>query len=314
MPSCTIAASSTCAVVINPKGGAGRTARWIPQIRNWLLEHAPHVTLCVSAEIDEAHRAISQLPAASRVVIVGGDGTLFHCLPALLDRGHSVGVVALGSGNDLARSIGVYGLAWDIALLQAIRGASSAMDLGLCITDHGQWPFVSSLAGGFDAAVGHRAQAVPSWLRGMPRYLWATFEQLMRLRTYPVTTTLDGQAWHTGPSLFVSVLNTPTYGAGMPAAPDASPSDGLLNVVVAGELNRLSTLALLPRLLAGRHLSHPQVQTQPMQQLEVHSAVPLTLAADGEPLPSCTQWSVKIMASALQVVSMPPNAARIMPS
>jgi YegS/Rv2252/BmrU family lipid kinase len=314
MSSCTIAASSTCAVVINPKGGAGRAARWIALIRKWLHEHAPDVTLCVSGEIDEAHRAISRLPAASRVVIVGGDGTLFHCLPALLDRGHSLGVVALGSGNDLARSLGVYGLAWDMALLQAIRGASSAIDVGLCTTAQGQWPFVSSLAGGFDAAVGHRAQAVPSWLRGMPRYLWATFEQLIHLRTYPVTATLDGQAWHTGPSLFVSVLNTPTYGAGMPAVPHATPGDGLLNVVVAGELNRLSTIALLPRLLAGQHLTHPQVQTRQMRHLEVHSAEPLTLAADGEPLPSCTQWSVKVMASALQVVSMPPNAATIMPT
>ena len=225
-----------------------------------------------------------------------------------------MGVVALGSGNDLARSLGVYGLAWDMALLQAIRGASSAIDVGLCTTAQGQWPFVSSLAGGFDAAVGHRAQAVPSWLRGMPRYLWATFEQLIHLRTYPVTATLDGQAWHTGPSLFVSVLNTPTYGAGMPAVPHATPGDGLLNVVVAGELNRLSTIALLPRLLAGQHLTHPQVQTRQMRHLEVHSAEPLTLAADGEPLPSCTQWSVKVMASALQVVSMPPNAATIMPT
>ena len=145
----------------------------------------------------------------------------------------------------------------------------------------------------------------------MPRYLWATVRQLVALRTYPITTSLDGVHWQSGPCLFVSVLNTPTYGAGMPAVPHANLQDGQLDVVVAGDLNRRRTAALLPRLLLGRHLTHPQVHTRRMRRLEVHSTLPVTLAADGVVLPEGTHWRIEVLASALPVVMGPPKAVTI---
>ena len=296
-------------IVVNPKGGGGRAARRIRPIHEWLQTHAPHAVLYVGEKIAETRRIIGQLPSGSRVVVVGGDGTVFHCLPALLDRGHTLGVVALGSGNDLGRALGVHRLPWRAALLHAVNGSPLAMDLGQCKTSRGAWPFVSSLAAGFDAAVGHRAQTVGAWLPGLPRYLWATLQQLISLKTHRLRVCADGLAWYEGSCLFVSALNTPTYGAGMPAVPHAQIGDGRLDVVVAGDLNRRTTLGLLPRLLMGRHLSHSQVHTRPIRQVIIQSDSPVTMAADGEPLPDSSQWSIEVLPAALKVVSFAPNAA-----
>ena len=65
-------------------------------------------------------------------------------------------------------------------------------------------PFLSSLTAGFDSAVGLRAINGPRWLRGLPRYLLATFGELAALRNWPLQVTTDGELIHNGPALFAS--------------------------------------------------------------------------------------------------------------
>ena len=88
----------------------------------------------------------------------------------------------------------------------------------------------------------------------------------------------------------------------VPAVPSARIDDGALDVLVAGEFNALQTLAMLPRLLAARHLSHPRVQTRRFQTLEIASPQALPLAADGEYLGESTALTLRVAAAALQVL------------
>jgi diacylglycerol kinase (ATP) len=121
----------------------------------------------------------------------------------------------------------------------------------------------------------------------------------------------DGQeqAVFDGPALFASVLNTVSYGGGMPAVPMARLDDGRLNLLLAGEFGRLGALAMLPRLLLGRHLGHPNVHTLPFQRLNVSSALALPLAADGEALPASSQFHVWVQPQALAVAARDPESA-----
>jgi diacylglycerol kinase family enzyme len=115
--------------------------------------------------------------------------------------------------------------------------------------------------------------------------------------------TLDGTPLHSGTTLFASTLNTPTYGSGMPAVPHALTDDGELDALIAGEFNTLQTLAMLPRLLMARHLSHPRVLTRRFKTMQIHCAQALPLATDGEYVGEATLVNVQVDPGALQVIS-----------
>ncbi|MFM8866605.1 MAG: diacylglycerol/lipid kinase family protein [Limnohabitans sp.] len=298
-------------VLVNPHARGGRIRQLLPALRETLETLTPFPRLLVPDTVDLALDALLREPEGARVVLVGGDGTFNRYLPALLERRLRTGLVPLGSGNDLARGLGLHGLGWRAAVAQALRGPARPMDTGLAVWSdlHGdahRTPFASSLTCGFDSAVGLRALQGPRWLRGLPRYLWATLGEWRQLRHWTVRGHADTAALPAGPMLFTSVLNTPTFGAGLPAVPHARLDDGQLDWLRAGPFGRWATLGMLPRLMRGSHLGHALVKTGACASLELHCASGLPLAADGEWLGLAQQLRVTVQPGSLQVVCPPP--------
>jgi len=308
-------AAGSVLVLLNPRADGGRAGRLADPLREWLGRHAAGAAFVVAETAEAARSAVSAQPEGVRVVVVGGDGTVHQVLPTLLARDATLALVPLGSGNDLSRALGLRRLPWQPALEHALRGHASPCDVGELVVGHAAVPFASSLAAGFDAAVSRRAVAGPEGLRGQSRYLWATLRELAALRTWRMKVIVDGVPWYDGPALFASCLNTPTYGAGMPAVPSARIDDGRLDLLIAGRFGRLGALWMLPRLLAGSHLRHRHVHTRPFLELRVESATPVPLAADGEVLPPERAFAVRVRRGALKVVkgtrgAIPPPPAR----
>jgi diacylglycerol kinase family enzyme len=306
----------------NPHAQGGRLRRLAPTLAQAVAQRSPEAQWALPETVADALRLICQLPPGSRVLAFGGDGTVNRWLPALRAGSHTLALVPMGSGNDLARAIGLYGPPWTEALECALTSIDAQMDVGEVVLQEGSEarptdplpptrsdtqatravPFHSSLAVGFDASVGLRALRGPRWLRGQPRYLWATFKELAALRNWGLGITVDGgPAWQ-GRVLLASTLNTPSYGSGMPAAPTARIDDGRLELLRASAMGRPGVLTLLPRLLRGTHLSDPRVSLQPLQTLEVQAAEPVPLAVDGEYLGEFTRFEVRVLPAALRVV------------
>jgi len=306
----------------NPHAQGGRLRRLAPTLAQAVAQRSPEAQWALPETVAEALRLIRQLPPGSRVLAFGGDGTVNRWLPALRAGGHTLALVPMGSGNDLARALGLYGMPWTEVLEYALTSSKSLMDVGDVVLLEGSEagptgpsppagssaqatravPFHSSLAVGFDASVGLRALRGPRWLRGQPRYLWATFKELADLRNWGLRITVDGgPAWQ-GRVLLASTLNTRSYGSGMPAAPTARIDDGRMELLRAGAMGRPGVLTLLPRLLRGTHLSDPRVSLQPLQTLEVQAAEPVPLAVDGEYLGEFTRFEVRVLPAALRVV------------
>ncbi|MFM7533631.1 MAG: diacylglycerol/lipid kinase family protein [Rubrivivax sp.] len=324
-------------VLVNPAAAGGRAGALVPALRRWLAEHAPAVRLEVPASAQAARDLAARQDPSLRCILVGGDGTVHQLLPVLLGSRLRLGLVPLGSGNDTARALGLQGQPWQEALRHALTAPARPIDVGYLHTQRDPAhagepgarhppaagageagslasspdprPFISSLAAGFDAAVGLRALQGPAWLRGLPRYLWATFGELAALRRCHVRVQADGQPVHEGEAIFASVLNTPSYGSGMPAVPDARVDDGQLDVLVAGAFGRLGALRMLPHLLAGTHLGDARIRTRAFMALRVESSQPWELAADGEPAGRACRWEVRVHAGALQAVAAPATQA-----
>jgi diacylglycerol kinase (ATP) len=296
-------------VLVNPKAAGGRARALAVPMAQWLDVRFPGLRCIVAEGIAAAADTVAAQPTGSRIVLVGGDGTVQAMLPALLQRDAELGLVPMGSGNDTARALGLAGIRWTDALAHALGAPATAIDVGECAFADRRVPFASSLTAGFDSAVGLRALQAPHLLRGLPRYLWATLAELVALRTWDLRVEADGACVHDGEALFASVLNTPSYGGGMPAVPHARIDDRRLDLLVAGRFGRAGTALMLPRLLAGRHLSHPRVSTRSFTALSTTSPAEVPLAADGEVIGAARAWRIEVRPAALRVVCRQPPAA-----
>lgn len=289
-------------VLLNRQAGGGRAAPLELPMREALYRRRADLSFAAPNTLAEAQALVAAWPMGSRIVLVGGDGTVHQLLPLLLARGHELALVPAGSGDDTARALGLAGLGWREALLHALQAPAVRVDLGEVRTPLERRPFVSSLCVGFDAAVAQRALGLPGWLQGRPRYTAATLLEVAALRRHELRIDLDGRPWHQGPALFASTLNTPTYGGGMPAAPAARIDDGRLQLLLAGHFGRLGVLRMLPQLLEGRHLGHPQVRCPDFALLRLRADAVLPLAADGEAMAGAREVDVLVRPGALAVV------------
>jgi YegS/Rv2252/BmrU family lipid kinase len=293
-------------ILINPYAAGGRARKLQPLIQEWcksqstLMQDTP---ILMPESIQEASLVIQKAPFGSRIIVVGGDGTLNQKLPGLMQGNFQVGLVPYGSGNDCARAWGLHKMNWQEALAFALKADTKPTDVGqVKLPDQAVHYFHSSLALGFDASVGNKALEGPKFLTGLLRYLVATFRELSALNNWPVRIALDGQHLTESLCLLASTLNTRTYGGGMPAVPNAQIDDGQLNLLMAGHFNRLQTLMMLPRLLVGLHLGHSRIQTQPFKYADINSPTELPIAADGETLGYTRQLRIEVLPGALQAV------------
>ena len=294
-------------LLLNANAAGGRAAGYKRAIEQHTAALPRRPMLFVSREAQTAIRLINALPAGSRVIVFGGDGSVNQLLPSLLAGGHTLGVVAVGSGNDTARALGVDRMKWHVALDHALQSAPEKIDLGeVSYTNARGFTqsklFISSFCAGFDAATVQQAQSLPTWLGGMPRYALATLVMLSTLDSFDLHISIEGQSIHAGPVLLASALNSATYGGGMQIAPSAMIDDGALDLMMAERMGVLRVLSLLPRMLLGRHLGEPGVIHQCFGNLLIKAQQPVPMAVDGEYLGEAIEAKVSIKPAQLPVL------------
>ncbi|MFD6682645.1 MULTISPECIES: diacylglycerol kinase [Micromonospora] len=273
------------AVLTNPTAGRGRHRTLLPRLLDGLAVAGRPVRLLPASSPAEAEAACRAAVAdgAGALVAVGGDGTVHRALQAVAGTDVPFGPIPAGTGNDFALDTGFPAdpLAATAVIAEALRdGRSRPVDLARMVGVDGveRW-YGAVLAAGFDAIVNERANRM-RWPRGPRRYDLAILVELARLRPRRYTLRLDGVT-HDLDAVLVAVGNCPTYGGGMRICPDADPTDGLLDVVVAGRVDRRTLVRVKPRIYQGTHVSHPLVRSFRARTVEV-AAEGITSYADGE--------------------------------
>ena len=249
-------------VLINPTAGQGRGAARGAAVLSALRSRGHAVLDLTAGSADAALRAGRQavVDGVDALVAVGGDGMVHLAANIVAGTDLPLGVVAAGSGNDVARAAGLP--RHDVAA--SVRGIEDGLESGgreidaVRIGPPGylthEW-FLGVLSCGIDAAVNERANTL-TWPRGTGRYVRALGMVLRRFRPYGYRITVDGRVWES-PGTLVAIANGSSIGGGMRIAPDALMDDGLLDVVIAGPLSRAGVAAIFPKVYPGRHLSHP---------------------------------------------------------
>lgn len=224
---------------------------------------------------------------------------------ALAFRPVALGIVPAGSGNGLARELGVPRRPAD-ALRAALSGVERVIDAGEL---EGRL-FVHGAGIGFDAHVAARFNARPAGRRGLWPYLALGLRELLRYRAADCTVRLD-DATVRRRALLAVCANARQYGGGARIAPDARPDDGLLDVVVVADQLPLRRLMEVPRLFAGTLAALPGVLVRRSRAVEVTADRPLPVHVDGESLPDVPRLTGRTLPGALRVrVPAPAPAAR----
>ena len=251
-------------VMVNPTAGLGRGARTGREVHA-ALRAAGHAVTDLSAPTlaqatDRARGA--SLSSLDALVVVGGDGAVHLAVNVVAGTGLPLGVGPAGSGNDIARSLGLPRRVPEAVagIDRALRGTPRTIDavqVGPPDREAVEW-FVGVLSCGLDAAVNARANAY-RWPKGHARYVRAVVAELPRFRPYGYRVTLDDGMWASAGTL-VAAANVPWFGGGLRIAPDADLADGLLDVVVAGPFSAASAAGIFHRLYAGTHLRDPRIE------------------------------------------------------
>lgn len=277
-------------IIVNPKAGKGTARRAAREVARVLREGGWSVEVLETAAAGETPALAHSLSTEHDLVLAcGGDGTLSEVVNGLLETGTPAGLIPSGTGNDFARAIGL-SLQPEQAARQLLTGAPVAVDL-LEVGETGLVA-INIIGAGFDAAVARRMNAQTrgaGWLA----YLSAVLLELTHYRPTELRLWVDGQEWQ-GRTLLVAVANAQSYGAGMWIAPQASITDGLLDVVLVREMSRLHFLRSLPLVFRGAHLSHSHVQVWRGREVRIETAPPAPVLVDGD-LQAQTPLTVRIL-------------------
>ncbi|UBU12612.1 diacylglycerol/lipid kinase family protein [Nonomuraea gerenzanensis] len=282
------------AIVNSAAGGADDEV--VSEVLSVLAEHADTVEARVGgpAELPEA---LAEHPDRDPVVL-GGDGTLHRLVEVLAERGElgsrTVGLVPLGTGNDLARALGV-----PLDPAEAARAAAlgEPRPLDLLRDDEGGI-VVNAVHLGVGVEAARAAKPLKPVLR---RFAYAVGSVIAGVRTkgVPLRVEVDGRVVADGRRrvLMAGIGNGTSIGGGTPLTPDAHLSDGLADVVVSFATSPLQRLLYGVLLRLGRHTRRPEVTTVRGARIRV-SGPGLRLNADGEltgPVPART-WTVEARA------------------
>ena len=277
-------------VVINPIAGRGRTrsiAACTDLATTVLRSHQFEVDIRVTEGPDDALRfgreAVRQ--GSALVVAWGGDGTVNGCATAVSGTGIPLAIIPGGSGNGLARDLGIP-LNAQQAMHIAASGRARVIDAGDL---HGSLFF--NVAGiGFDARIAGRL-AEPGARRGLVGYVIATLSELRSYEpgTYSIQNAfdVDGKAHMDDlidrPALFIALANSRQYGSGAQIAPSALLDDGMIEIVVVEPQSGFSILRQVPAFFQGTLREGPGLLMRSASTMDISCQHPIRFHVDGEP-------------------------------
>lgn len=304
-PAAQAPAAQTTKVIVNPRAGGGRAGRRWPSLRQQLetlvgafsfaiTDHPGHATALTRRALRGPY---------TRIVAVGGDGTLNEVVNGFFEAGHPLRPEALlvpitcGTGGDFRRSLGVpdaevgtpSALARDRSRVIDVGTLTYTDDDGTSTTRH----FINIASFGMGGAVDQTVQRVPfrpvlggTALGGPLSYLYAIVLALIRYRNQPVELQIDGASKGIFTIRNVAVANGRYFGGGLQIAPHAALDDGVFDVVVLGDLSRTDLLRHARRFYEGTHEQLDAVTTFRGRSITAipHTSSPVLLDVDGEPL------------------------------
>ncbi|MFZ0520277.1 MAG: diacylglycerol kinase family protein [Candidatus Acidiferrales bacterium] len=273
-------------VIVNPSSGGGWALRAEPAVRSLLAERGCRAAFVRSKSAEDI-RSLAAGAAARGfryAVALGGDGAFHHLIEGVRGTDAVAGFFPAGSGNDIARALGIPCDPVRAADL-FLRGRPRAVDLVRVRFDDGRVAHYIGAGGmGLDAEAAHLANTRFKKWPGVSRYMAGMFTVFFREPLLELSAEIDGVAWN-GPALFAAVANSSSYGSGVRIAPEACMDDGWLDVAIVGDVSLLRLLEAMPVVLSSGDLrGFPEVMRYRGRRISLRADRAAMVHGDGEEL------------------------------
>ncbi|HYL63154.1 MAG TPA: diacylglycerol kinase family protein [Candidatus Methylomirabilis sp.] len=291
--------------IVNPAAGGGRSAKLAGPALAGLREKGLKIDVVASTgprhAIELSREAYQQ--GYRRFIAVGGDGTGHEILNGTFQRAVTgdriaLGFLPLGTGNSFLRDFSKDGAQ---ASLQALlEGRKRPVDLLRLTHSQGEIYSFNLLSVGFTADVGSLTNRYFKSF-GYLGYLLGVFVRVVQLRRRAFRLRCDGDRdWEDRRCLFLAFSNSKFTGGTMLIAPQADPSDGLIEFVRWGPIGRIGLLRMLPKLYDGTHIAHPLASRKAVRHIEFDSRGYMDVMIDGE-IASLECRSLDVIPSAVDI-------------
>lgn len=283
-------------VIYNPSANNWRAQKLLPMVVRLLDDAAFAYELSVTNRPKQAiglARESAEM-GFDAVIAAGGDGTISEVVNGLIQASVDrptlpLGILPIGTGNDLSDMLN---LPRDLeqAIDRIASGASRQIDLGQVVIDGEPHYFDNNCALAMEALITVEYNKLTR-LSGIPRYISGVIKGLFKLRPWKMQLEWD-EGMYEGDLLLCSICNSPRTGSTFLMAPNAQVDDGLFDVVYIPTIPMHLILRLLPRIITGTHLKHPQVHHIRTRNLTITGASPMPVHADGELLTAGTSKAI----------------------
>ena len=289
------------AIIVNPASGLlsarthGRETR-TDRVRRWVDESGVAADVLTTTCRGHAAELCAEFASGSRdrVVVWGGDGTINEAAAPLIGTTTALGIIPGGSGDGLARSLG---LPRDPqrAFRLAITGASRPMDVGWLGDRH----FLNIAGVGFDAEVARRFNRRKR--RGTRGYVLESLRMVWSYRCERYTITA-GDMKADGPHFLVAFANGREYGSGLPISPQSDTADGQLDLLLVAGGSALQQLWRARRLFLNPLKPASGILRRPMTEGAI-SGERMCCHVDGETFEASGELKIRMKAGALRVIA-----------
>jgi diacylglycerol kinase family enzyme len=233
---------------------------------------------------------------AELVLVCGGDGTTAACAGALAGTGVAMAVVPDGTGNLLARNLGI-----PMDLLASLDVAFGPDERRIDVLDTGELRYLVMAGLGFDAALIRDTDEGLKAKVGWPAYLGGLVRAIRGRRRTRYLITLDDRPPMRRRAIGVLVANVGQLQGGITLLPDALPDDGELDVIALAPRTVVDWPVLIGRILGKRPDSGKQADTWRARRVRVSADRPVPAEFDGDFIGDRTELAVEVLAGALRL-------------
>ncbi|HQU70989.1 MAG TPA: diacylglycerol kinase family lipid kinase [Calditrichia bacterium] len=263
-------------IIFNPAAGRGRAGRSLKPLTRSLEDLGAPWRLHQTTLTHGAEAIARELrDQGDTVVATGGDGTIHQVVNGLMGGNSPMGIIPLGGGNDLVRTLGI-GASMENAVRIIRDGHIRQIDVGRF---NGRY-FINQTGLGFDADVVAAIAGIP-WVRGFPLYFFGLMRALFKYRNRGAVLDAPEQDYQ-GPAFMVIIANGQFAGGGFHVAPEARVDDGFFDVCIFKGQTLLGIFRDLPKVIHGKHLNLPQVRFFRSRDFKLHFPEGCPVQSDGE--------------------------------
>ena len=303
------------ALIYNPSAGGGKARRRKRRVESHLqakdIQYDLFVTKSENHLVETANQVIQKYPV---IIGAGGDTTLNLIASEILRQGtrNALGIISLGSVNDLAREVGVHRL--EKAANAIKNGETTDFDVGVIRSEKQPQPyyFLVSASMGLGVAVN---RYVDIWMRKHPFFAafrtttqgtvaMSAIHQAFKSKYVPLELTLEhGGKRDSIISALLVFINTSSFGGTFRPSPTASPVSGKLDCCIFNASNLAEVFAISVDIKRQKHLEKQKVKILQDHSFKIHSRKPMEFQLDGEIVELEGEVEIAVLPKALKMIT-----------